>query len=245
MARKYRAFLDFPDSFEVGDFLELGDEESMHLARVLRVEKGHEIEILNGQGLIVQGRCVQVFHRAVKVEVLSVESLPIVLPKIHLGIAMPKGGKWDDLLRPLTELGVQRITPLLTDRTEVRAAVDKFESKRKKWAKQLTEGCKQSGNPWLPQLDLPVRFKDFILDAKANTGCNWMASLSPGTEELSFTPDHLKVTLLIGPEGGWTKEEEQNFESLGGKKFSLGPYALRVENAAISALAVARHAYLS
>ena len=245
MARKNRAFLDYPDSLKVGDFLELGDEESMHLARVLRIEKGHEIEILNGLGLIAQGKCIQVFHRVVKVEVLSFETIPVVSPKVQLGIAMPKGGKWDDLLRPLTELGVHRITPLLTERTEVRAGVDKFEAKRKKWARQLAEGCKQSGNPWLPYLDLPVRFKDFVQKAKSNNEHMWMASLSPSTEELTFSPGHQGITLLIGPEGGWTKEEEEGFKSLGGKLFSLGPYALRVENAAISALAVARHAYLS
>ncbi len=245
MSRTYRAFLTFPDSVKVGDLLELGDEDSMHLARVLRVEKGHEIEILNGQGGIVRGKCIQVFHRAVKVEVLSFESASFITPRIHLGVAMPKGGKWDGLLRPLTEMGVYRMTPLLTERTEVRGGVDKFESKRKKWTKQVVEGCKQSGNPWLPKLGLPVSLADFIQEEAGRTQNLWLASLSTGAAGLSFSSTNQEITLLIGPEGGWTQEEEAAVKQAGGNLFSLGPYALRVENAAISALAVARQAYLS
>jgi len=72
-----------------------------------------------------------------------------------------------------------------------------------------------------------------------------LASLSTGAAGLSFSSTNQEITLLIGPEGGWTQEEEAAVKQAGGNLFSLGPYALRVENAAISALAVARQAYLS
>ena len=65
MVRKLRAFHEFESSVQVGDFIELCEEESLHLARVLRVKEQQFVEVLNGKGGVVEGKCVQVFYKQV------------------------------------------------------------------------------------------------------------------------------------------------------------------------------------
>ena len=148
------------------------------------------------------------------------------------------------MIRPLTELGVFRITPLITKRTEAPGLLKKFESKRKKWCKLAIEACKQSGNPWIPTFDLPSSLSDFICD-HASSDEVWIGSLDANKEKLQPSSSARRVSLLIGPEGGWSTEEEKFVCMEGGRPFSLGPYTLRVESAALSALAVARSTHLS
>ncbi len=243
MVRKLRAFNEFESLIQVGDFIELCKEESMHLARVLRVKEQQFVEILNGKGVLVEGKCVQVFYQQVKIEVTAVESFSRVQPDICLGVAWTKGRKWEEMIRPLTELGVFRITPLFTQRTEARGASEKFAGKRRKWCKLAIEACKQSGNPWIPTIDLPSNLSDFVCD-HSSSGELWIGSLDANKEKLQPSSSASRVSLLIGPEGGWSIEEEKFVCEEGGKPFSLGPYALRVESAALSALAVARSAHL-
>ena len=243
MVRKLRAFNEFESLIQVGEFIELCKEESMHLARVLRVKEQQFVEILNGKGVLVEGKCVQVFYQQVKIEVTAVESFSRVQPDICLGVAWTKGRKWEEMIRPLTELGVFRITPLFTQRTEARGASEKFAGKRRKWCKLAIEACKQSGNPWIPNIDLPSNLSDFVCD-HSSSGELWIGSLDANKEKLQPSSSASRVSLLIGPEGGWSIEEEKFVCEEGGKPFSLGPYALRVESAALSALAVARSAHL-
>ena len=244
MVRKLRAFHEFESSIQVGDFIDLSEEESLHLARVLRVKEQQLVEILNGKGRIVVGKCVQAFYKQVKVEVTAVDSFSPVQPDICMGVAWTKGRKWEEMIRPLTELGVFRITPLLTKRTEAPGLLKKFESKRRKWCKLAIEACKQSGNPWLPTFDLPSTLSDFIGDHSSFNEL-WIASLDASKEKLQPSSITGRVSLLIGPEGGWSIEEENFVCEEGGRRFSLGPYTLRVESAALSALAVARSTHLS
>ena len=243
MVRKLRAFHEFESSIQIGDLIKLCEEESLHLARVVRVKEQQVVEVLNGKGVLVTGKCVQVFYQQVKVKVTAVDSVSPVQPDIWLGVAWTKGRKWEEMIRPLTELGVCRITPLLTKRTEARGPSEKFEIKRRKWCKLAIEACKQSGNPWIPTIDLPSTLSDFICD-HSSSGELWIGSLDANKEKLQPSSSASRVSLLIGPEGGWSTEEEKSVCEEGGRPFSLGPYALRVESAALSALAVARSAHL-
>ena len=73
-------------------------------------------------------------------------------PCLRMVLAITKSGKWEDQIKPLTELGVDQITPLLTERTEIKQDRTSFRNKVDKWRKLAIEACKQSGNPWLPNM---------------------------------------------------------------------------------------------
>lgn len=243
MVRKIRAFHDFPEAVQVGDVIQLTDAEGFHLSKVLRTQNNDSIEILNGKGIMLAGKCFEVVRNNLKVMVKEKKIISASSPQFHIGVALTKGKQWEDLIRPLTELGAFRISPLLTERTEVRQRKEKLIIKHEKWRKFSSEACKQSGNPWLPVIDQPSSLSDF-LKGYTDSDDLWIGSLNAGSQKIVASGGTDRVFILIGPEGGWSSQEEKTFLEKDGKLFSLGPYTLRVENAAVGALTVARTAYL-
>ena len=128
---------------------------------------------------------------------------------------------------------------MLTERTEVSFRLSKFADKKERWQKIAREACKQSGNPWVPKFDDPILIGDVLSQMDNGDDC-WIASLQHRTANLLPKQGSKCITLFIGPEGGWSIEEENMARELNLSFFSLGPHVLRLETAAISALAVAR-----
>ena len=237
MSRTIRSFYAGP--FEgVGEELVLDKEESYHLSKVLRRSVRDPIVVLNGKGGVAEAECISISSKEVTVRISSVRDHKKEKPELRMVLAMTKGGKWEDQIKPLTELGVDRITPLLSDRTEIKQDRRSFKNKvDKKWAKLAIEACKQSGNPWFPRLDQPITLPEYLND---RTGLIWVASLAENSGPLKIDKQQNSYDILVGPEGGWTDSEESKFKEYGAKFFSLAKYTLRAETAGISALAVAR-----
>ena len=238
MGRVIRAFVQGWD-VEVGGLLTLDGDEGNHLARVLRAEPGMEVELLDGKGSHFDAVCREVSKSGAVVEVRAVNQKNRPVPEFFMGIAWGKGRTLDELVRPLTELGVGGITPLLTERTEARFDPEKWHLRKKKWQKIAQEACKQSGHSWLPDFSDPVHIKDYFASAELKEP-HWMGSLCRGHSPLVPGGQHRTCHLLIGPEGGWTHKEEEMAGQVGCQFFSLGVTTLRMETAAVSALAVAR-----
>ena len=236
MSRTIRSFYAGP--FEgAGEELVLDTEESYHLSKVLRRSVGDPIEVLNGKGGLAEAECISISSKQVIVRISSVRDHKKEKPELRMVLAMTKGGKWEDQIKPLTELGVDRITPLLSDRTEIKQDRRSFKNKVDKWAKLAMEACKQSGNPWFPRLDQPITLPEYLND---RTGLIWVASLAENSGPLKIDKQQNSYDIFVGPEGGWTDSEESKFKEYGAKFFSLAKYTLRAETAGISALAVAR-----
>ena len=155
-------------------------------------------------------------------------------------LAMTKGGKWEEQIKPLTELGVSRISPIITGRTEIKQGAP-FDKKVEKWNKLAMEACKQSGNPWLPQIDQPASFDNYLKECSDNIV---VAGLAPKLTPLRVEDGNKRLNILIGPEGGWTDQEEEALCEKGAHFFTLGRYTLRAETAALTSLAVARSQFL-
>ncbi len=239
MGRILRAFVDHSD-LVLGNELLLSERESHHLFRVLRIPKETPIELLDGKGRIFQAICTEVAKSRVRVRVSSLAEHAPARVRLRVSVALGKRNKWEELIRPLTELGANRLTPLLTERSEGRISDSKLASKLDKWSRLVQEACKQSGNAWMPEID-PPRNLASLFDKNADL---WMCSLKIGTGSFAADLNAREWNLLIGPEGGWTAEEEDYVQEMGGKPFSLGSGTLRLETAAISALAVARQRLL-
>ena len=161
------------------------------------------IEPLDGHGVWQKLECLEVSKRAVTLKILSRVNIPSSIPSTRMLIALTKSAKWDELIKPLTELGVNQITPLVTERTEAKIDSTKFEGKIAKWRKLAIEACKQSGNPWLPQVDQPLELKKYLSSPKKKA---WMASISATYSGGLFSSISESIDLLIGPEGGWTEK---------------------------------------
>ena len=242
MARYIRAFIEDSPENE-GDEVLLAKDEGHHLSRVLRIQKGDAVELLDGKGGRFASKCLEVDRNQVRVLVSKMEKIAPCNPQTRMAIALGKGNKWEEIIRPLTELGINRLTPLKTERTEGAFPVSKLKDKKERWLKIAREACKQSGNPWLPDFDSPVDFQDLIKSPEVGEE-RWMASLSSGMRTESMGKEAKLLSIFIGPEGGWSEREETQAKEAGLSFLSLGSHILRLETATVSALAVARQLLL-
>ena len=227
----------------MGEEIVLPEKEAIHLSRVLRIRPGDKLECLDGKGGRFSGECLEVGRSLVKVRVVRLNFISPHKSRFRMVIALSKGNKWDELIRPLCELGVSRMTPLISERTEGAFSQSKINEKEDRWRKIAQEACKQSGNPWVPTFDHPILFNDALSLVNDGENC-WFGSLNEGAKKLSPSNDKEKVAIFIGPEGGWSEQEEDFARSAGLSFFQLSSHVLRVETAAVSALAVARQSLL-
>ena len=150
------------------EFILLDVSESHHLTKVLRLTEGDEVEALDGKGGKYKTKIASIESKYVKLQIVEKEFFNNSNLNFRLAIALLKGNRWEDMIRPLTELGVSRLTPLLTERSESKIEEKKQGMKIKKWERVAIDACKQSGNPWMPIFDnpqtLPFFFKDHAND---------------------------------------------------------------------------------
>ena len=161
MSRVIRVFTE-QSPVSLGGEIILPSSESTHLARVLRIKEGDPVEVLDGRGGRFPARCLKVSRSQVTVHITEFHQDSEQMPAVRMAIAIGKGNKWDDLIRPLTELGVSVLTPLLTERTEGSISSSKLQDKKERWHKLAQEACKQSRNTWMPKFDDPITFTEFV-----------------------------------------------------------------------------------
>ena len=204
------------------------------LARVLRARSGQVFDIA-AEGRVRRGRIISITSQRVEFELG--EDLPaVVLPAITLLLAIFKFDRMEWAIEKVTELGVARVVPLIAKRTDshlASAAAKRVE----RWRRIGHEAAQQSRRAALPEIAEPVRFQD-VLDMA--TKCRIV--LSEGEEQVSLRQALAgcegSLVLAIGPEGGWTSDEDRAFREHGWIAASLGPTILRVETAAIAAMSV-------
>ena len=153
------------------------------------------------------------------------------------------------LLQKTTELGADRFLPVIAERSIVKVE-GKIEKKIERWTRIVREAAKQSGNVKVPAILLPKPLSEVLEEGEDDLniflnerGGKYMRDILMGdhhiTEQAQRIPKSIKV--LIGPEGGWTEQEEHDILDHGYTAVSLGPQTLRAETAAISCLALINH----
>lgn len=213
--------------------------ESRHATQVLRLKEGALITAFNGRGKEAKVRITSATKERVEFEVLSQQQNPAPACNLHLGQALPKGKAMDWILQKVTELGVQSISPIQSDRSVVSIDEDKSEHKLERWTQTVTEACKQCGQNWMPQVHAPSSLQGF-LDSLAPGGLRLIGSLQPEARPL---PKVLReawqqgpvanITYLVGPEGDFTPAEMGKARAAGFLPVSLGPNILRTETATL------------
>ena len=244
MARTIRTFFEHA-SQESDEQIILDKIESHHLINVLRLNPNDEVIGLDGMGMVFETIILEPDPKSTVLRVIGKKMMHQPVSSFRMCVALTQGNQWDNIVKPLTELGVSRLSPLLTEYTQCKFNKEKEEQKINKWKRLSIEACKQSGNAWLPSIDSPESFSSFA------NGCEegdliLMGSLSSSAKSISTFKQapRKNYTLLIGPEGGWSNEEERIAVEKNFKIFSIGFNTLRVETAAISSLAVAREKFL-
>lgn len=229
--------------------------EAKHCAEVLRCKVGERITVFNGQGTeaITEISALESGGRRILLKLIALNKTSRPPAFLTLGQAVPKGKNMDLIVQKATELGVSRITPLLSERTVVKLDGAEAEKKRAKWQKVALEACKQCGQNWLPEI-FPIQSVEQFLAAQSNkknlAELLLIAALHPDAQSLKkiLTADEQpsgefppSATVLIGPEGDFTPAELSSAMTSGFRPLSLGPIILRSETAAIYALSVLGH----
>lgn len=221
---RHRIFVD-----SLAPVVTVTGDEFHHSIRVVRARVGEEVELFDRAGNAARGTVESIERdRAV---IQTGEALPSRESNlaIHLAMAVIQLEKFELVLQKGTELGVKTFIPLVTERVELRP--ERYSGKTDRWQKIVFEAVKQCGRTTVPKIEVPADFGEVIgrsgtkilFDADAETD-NWQ----PATD----------LTILIGPEGGWTNDELRRARETGVHIEHLGPRRLRAETAAIAAVSV-------
>ena len=229
-----RIFVDRP--LVVGDSLTLPDGPARHLLQVLRLVEGAPFVLFNGDGRDYPAR---LSDRSRAGAVAAIEGAGEPEPEsrlaIHLALGISKGERMDYALQKAVELGVERLTPLFTERSQVRLDGPRLERRLEHWRGILIGACEQSGRRRLPVLDPAVNLSQWL--ATGSRGGLLLDPLAPLTLTALPAPE-TGVTLLIGPEGGLSPRERDEAARQGFQGVRLGPRILRTETAPLAAIAV-------
>ena len=213
-----------PDSL-----IRLDPREESHLFKILRARPGDRVRLLDGRGTV--GIAVVGQGRDLLLE--SKESAPPSARRLHLYFAPPKKQKLDALLKQSVELGVDVLVPVLCERSVVLPGESSVGGR---WTDLLFEACKQSGNPFLPDVCAPVPFAEAVVRARETCSALVVGSNRTGTApDLGNAPD---VAFFVGPEGGFTDAETDALNAAGAVPLRIGSWTLRVETAAAAGLGV-------
>jgi 16S rRNA (uracil1498-N3)-methyltransferase len=227
-----------PEPVFLNNRISITDEKAHYLASVLRCGKGDCLIIFDGKSNCFRTTIVTADKREVVAEVA--EKITCNLESdlnITLVQGLLKGEKMDMVVQKTTELGVKEILPVITGRSQIRDT-----KKIARWRKIAEEASRQSGRSIVPVVHETVEFDNFLSAHDSIHGLVFYEEEGVGLTEAvsSLIPHHSSFFVLIGPEGGFTKEEITLAKEKGLIVASLGKRILRAETAAISAVTLAQ-----
>jgi 16S rRNA (uracil1498-N3)-methyltransferase len=216
------------------DSVELDEESSHYITRVLRLRAGAPLVVFNGDGLDYHAILDSAGKKQVKISMLRAEPTSRE-SKLHiaLGQGISRGERMDFALQKSVELGVNAITPLWTARSQVQLSGKRLEKRTSHWQGVIRSACEQSGRSVLPELGNARPLADWCSEENAPL----QLVLDPGAEIslAALTPAN-RIRILIGPEGGLDTREAALAVDAGFQPVRLGPRVLRTETAALAAI---------
>jgi len=232
-----RLFL--PPEGLAGKEIRITDENARYLSSVLRIRKGELLVVFDGAGHRYLCRVSNVRRRAVIVEKLKEETYSVESPlRVTIAQGIPKGERMDLIIQKSTELGVKRLIPLITMRSQVRHT-DRID----RWRRIATLASQQSGRETIPVIESPVDFDEFIQRSNSYKGIIFYeGERQRGLRDVlrGFNAED-EIFLLVGPEGGFSGQEVEQSIRKGFITASLGPRILRTETAAIIAMGLIQY----
>ena len=232
--RLTRSHLDAP--MKIGAEVALPEDVAAHLLRVLRLQIGDACVLFNGDGHDYDARITHLGKREARAQIVAARRIENESPlRITLLQGIARGEKMDWILQKATELGIVRILPATSDRSEVKLDEQRAEKRLAHWRGIVISACEQSGRATVPDVAVPQSLaqaaalrsgRGFILDPFATAS---LASLRDAEPR--------ECTIAIGPEGGWSPRDRELLVAAGYEGLRLGPRVLRTETAGIAAIA--------
>jgi 16S rRNA (uracil1498-N3)-methyltransferase len=220
-----------------GKRVKLEGNAASHVTRVLRLRVGTALTLFNGEGGEYEASIDKAAGGEVIVAVGAHADQERESPlKLTLAQGVSRGERMDLVVQKATELGVTELLPVLTERSVVRLTAQQSDRKVNHWRAIAIAACEQCGRNRLPGIAAPRGYREFL--GSAPGGARVLLAPGAGARLADLPRPDGAVTVLIGPEGGLTDEEEQAALAAGFTAVRLGPRVLRTETAAIAALAL-------
>lgn len=226
-----------PQPLAAGAVVEL-PEAVVHHLHVLRVQAGASLSLFDGAGAEYHAELVSIERRRASAmlgqQVGGDRELPY---PVTLAQALPEAAKMDWVIEKAVELGVAALQPLAAQRCVVRLAGERAEKRHAHWQGVIVAASEQSGRKRLAQLAPLAAFNDWIAAPGAGTRILLSPRASDSLAQWARAQPPQPVTFVIGPEGGYTAQEEDAAVAAGALMLSIGPRVLRTETAGLAALA--------
>jgi 16S rRNA (uracil1498-N3)-methyltransferase len=225
-----------------GQVVDLPPTAARHV-QVLRMQPGHTLTLFNGEGGEFSAEVQHMGRSDVRVVVGEHRDIECeAAVQVHLAVGMPANERMDWLVEKATELGVNRITPLMTERSVIRLTGERAEKKQAHWQAVAASASEQCGRNRVPVIDMPERLEAWLARQTQQADVvHGVLSLHASTQPLNVLRDSAvgsakSWVLLNGPEGGLTDTEDAAARAKGFVALSLGERVLRAETAALGAL---------
>ena len=215
----------------------LPEEQAHYIGRVLRHGVGDAVQLFDGSGQEYLGQLIEVGKKSLRVELTEqLPGLPDSPLRIHLGQGLSRGERMDWAIQKATELGVAEITPIVSERCEVRLKDERADKRLAHWQQVAISACEQCGRSSVPLIHPPQLLSDWLAQVEAEL----KLVLHPLAEPLVSHAKPQSLAFLIGPEGGLNDAEVNLAVTANFQAARLGPRVLRTETAAAVALSVAQ-----
>lgn len=227
-----------PEHFTPGSEVALDARAAGHVVRVLRLRSGDQIILFNGRdsaeytAQLTDVRKDAASCRIIDQCIRNNES-PL---QVELAQGISRGERMDYTIQKAVEMGVQRIVPINTARTQVKLDAAREAKRLQHWQGIILHACEQSGRNLIPEL-LPVQRLDQWLQSRPRTTHDLFLDPEGDVTVAGLQGPLSAVSLLVGPEGGLNREERELARQHGFLRLRLGPRILRTETAALAALA--------
>ncbi len=224
------------DALNVGSTVELDETSGHYVRNVLRLSKGSELILFNGEGVDYHAVLSLVSRKSVIAKIgegLARDCESRL--KISLALGISRGERMDLAIQKSVELGVNQIIPLITERCVVKFNNDRGEQKCQHWRKIARHACEQCGRSKLPNVAEPEFFSDWL---ESSTGFKLLLDPTAETSLKQVHPDKSNICILSGPEGGFSASELAEAKEAKFIGVRMGPRILRTETAALAAISV-------
>jgi 16S rRNA (uracil1498-N3)-methyltransferase len=228
------------DTLASGMQLALSDERAHYVGRVLRLRAGDALTLFDGCGGEFAATVSGVSKNRVVVTTGEKSSRERESPlSIHLVQAVSRGERMDFVVQKAPELGVVRVTPVMSEFSVVKLAGSKRDKRARHWTRIAQGACEQSGRNRVPNIGEPCRFDEWLQSLAADkTRLRLLLEPSASATLAAIGETPAAVDLLVGPEGGLSAVEVERALGAGFVAVGFGPRILRTETAAIAAIAV-------
>ena len=230
-----------PIQLRANAMLSFDAEQAHYVGRVLRLRAGDALTVFDGSGGEYSATVGKVTKRQLILNVGDHDSRNTESPlRIRLVQGVSKGEKMDIVVQKATELGVHRISPVLTDFSVVKLEPDRAVKRRDHWQKIARSACEQCKRNIVPLIDAPQSLVDWFADNADGDEMQLMLRADAADAMPAIDMPGSELTILVGPEGGFSEAEHERAAAAGLRAVRLGPRVMRTETAALAAISIAQ-----